>query len=129
MVHPNTLYLFLGLTPRFPSDRGPSSPAEDSKATVGAFPRARISPGHHSLGMLPDVPSVAGAAVCLDAFMLSFAKTRILLVLFEVKMGQKPYVRVFFPEAGVIPTQHRGNRDTGKFPQELFLEFWCACFC
>lgn len=34
--------------------------------------------------------------MCLETFMLSFAKTQIFsLVLFEVKMGQKTHVRVF----------------------------------
>lgn len=46
--------------------------------------------------MLPTGPHTAGAAACSDTFKLSFAKTQILLVLFEVKMSQKPYVRLGF---------------------------------
>lgn len=47
------------------------------------------------LGLFPEL-GPAPATVCSDAFLLSFAKTQTSLVLFKVKMGQKPYFILFF---------------------------------
>lgn len=56
--------------------------------------------------------------------MLSFAKTQIfLLVLFEAKMGQKPYVRVFFPKAGVIPTHRACSTGETRTPASSHKSF------
>lgn len=60
----------------------------------------RVSGGLQGLpkpqpGLFPEL-GPAPATVCSDAFLLSFAKTQTSLVLFKVKMGQKPYFILFF---------------------------------
>lgn len=104
-VHPNALYLFLGLTLRCSYDRGPSASMEHSEAPGEIQGLAQSQSWGFSLSWarhwlleeLPASPHGSGAAACLGTSMPSFANAHVFLpVVSEVKMGQKPYVRCFF---------------------------------